>query len=153
MSSLSSHFACDKFVIVSLTKNLYTNVRHMAALVFSFRNCQLSFIVNVVKTQVQSQNHRIMSKLFSLFVCSGSNLMWKLAGSNRVNRLYTENCLDIGILTYFWIQILRPINEYIIFQRSTWAFQNFISLSIHFAFCDYNLNLSLKIVLTFMVIL
>ena len=59
------YFVCGKFVIVSQTKNLLWNVRHIAALTFSFKN-------QLFSNCLTGQNSIPKSKLFSffmLFVC------------------------------------------------------------------------------------
>ena len=82
------YFVCGKFVIVSQTKNLLWNVRHIAALTFSFKN-------QLFSNCLTGQNSIPKSKLFSFFIafCLFTPRIgpWNWAGSNCVNPIYTKN--------------------------------------------------------------
>ena len=69
MSSLSSYFAWNKFLNVSLMKNLLWNVRHIAAMMFFFEKFFVSMLCSAL---VSNPKSRIL-KIFSLFVCFQTN--------------------------------------------------------------------------------
>ena len=113
MSSWSSYFTWKIFFILSLMKNLLWKVRHIAALMsklFFFGNCQLSSIVKLLKTQVQSQNYWIIFA-FRLF-CSG------IEQDRIISILFKQKRILILEYSIFKFNLLRPINECTIFQRT-----------------------------------
>ena len=58
-----SYFTCDKFVFVSLMKNLLWNVRHIAAMMFLFEK----FFVSMLCLALVSNPKSRILKIFSLF--------------------------------------------------------------------------------------
>ena len=108
-----TYFTCGKFLIVSLTKNLLANVRHTAALMFSFGNCQLS---SIIYQNGLGQNYFRFS--FVLGLCSSSNILANISRGIEQDRIMSVLLTQKSILTFEYSHnLLQPINECTIFQR------------------------------------
>ena len=77
--------------------------------------CQLSSIVQMVKTQVQSQNHKNYFRFSYVYAQVLKFAMQLNRIELRVNPLFTEKYFDIGNYIFKFI-LLRQINECILFQ-------------------------------------
>ena len=79
-----------------------------------FWKCQLSSIVQMVQTQVQSQNHKNYFRFSFVYTQVLKSAMQLNRIELRVNSLLTEKYFDIGNYIFKFI-LLRQINECILF--------------------------------------
>ena len=142
-SSLSSYFTWNKFVIVSLMKNLLWKVLHIAALMFSFGRK-----LTVLTKNAKKRFYSIVSVTFMCLNLSSIIISCQLRRLVQIVHPIEQTHVD-PIQTTFLTFIFNStysggLMHAQYFRGQNSAYHNFISLSSYFAWNKYVSTLCLK---------